>query len=89
MIGKSYVINRQLTSLILSRNNSWKLSNSRKGLGLSFLVVLDELIGLDRWDQESRITHFNTQNPTYFHREMRNHGYLLMLSLFHQVQLRT
>lgn len=50
MISKSYVINRQLTSLIFSKNNSWKLFNSRKGLGPSFLVVHDEQIGLVRLD---------------------------------------
>lgn len=51
MVSKSYVINKQLTSLIFAKNNSWKLSNARKGLGSSFLVVLDEQIGLVRLDQ--------------------------------------
>lgn len=57
-------------------------SNSRKGLGSSFQVVLKEQIV-----SNSCITHFNIHNPRYFHRELGNPWCLQMLSTFFQEHL--
>lgn len=78
MISKSYVINRHSLMLFSVRKNNNNTttnqtkqtnppenSNSRKGLGLPFLVVLDEQIRLVRLDQPHISPHLTPRIPEY------------------------